>query len=67
MEEPLSIFTMQGFYNIIYNSAHNIIGWDPNERNNNVDTGTVVMADSSDVGTVVWSMSEGGGGGGGGG
>ena len=41
---------MQGFGNNIYNNAHDIIVWDSKEGNNNVDRGTVVTADASDVG-----------------
>ena len=52
MEEYLSIFPMQGFFNNIYDYAHEIIGWDPNKYNNNVERRTVVMAGVSDVGTV---------------
>ena len=52
MEEYLSIFPMQGFFNNIYDYAHEIIGWDPNKYNNNVERRTVVMLGVSDVGTV---------------
>ena len=50
---------MQGLCNNIYDNAHEIIGWYPNEGNNNVDTGTDVTADVSDVGTRENIMSEG--------
>ena len=51
MEEPVSIFYMLGFYNKIYDNSHYIIGWDPKKGKENVDRGTSVMADTSDVGT----------------
>ena len=53
---------MQGFGNNIYNNAHDIIVWDSKEGNNNVDRGTVVTADASDVGNGGGNISEGGGG-----
>ena len=40
---------MQGFCNKIYDNAHDIIGWDPNKSKNNLERGTAVTADVSDV------------------
>ena len=51
LEEPFSIFPMQGFCNNIQNCSHKIIFWDTNEGKKNVDRGAVVMADSIYVGT----------------
>ena len=53
---------MQGFCNNIYNNDHKIIGWDPNKGKKNVESGTLVTADVSEVDTGVGSMLEGGGG-----
>ena len=50
---------MQGIYNNIYDNVHNIIGWDPNEGKKNVERGTEVTADASDIGTGGGSMSQG--------
>ena len=49
LEEPFSIFPMQGLCNNIYNNSHEVIGWDTNEGKKNVDTGTAVTVDESDV------------------
>ena len=49
MEEPFYIFPMQGFCNKIYENDHEIIGWVPNEGKKNVERGTAVTADESDV------------------
>ena len=51
LEEPFSIFPMQGFCYKIYDNSHYIIGWDSKKGKENVDRGTSVMADTSDVGT----------------
>ena len=61
LEEPLSTFPMQGFYNNSYNNAHNINGWSPNKGKKNVDRGTVAKQDASDVGTGGGILLEGGG------
>ena len=36
LEEPSSIFPMQGFWNKIYDNSREIIGWDPNKGKNNL-------------------------------
>ena len=51
---------MKGFCNNIYNNVHDIIGWDPNEGNNNVERRTALAADARDVGDRGSGMSEGG-------
>ena len=51
---------MQGSYNKIYKSAHEIIVLDTNKGKNNVDRVTAVVVYVSDVGTVGGIMSEGG-------
>ena len=38
LEEPFSIFPTHGFCNMIYDSSHEIIGWDPNKVKKNVDS-----------------------------
>ena len=48
---------MQGFCNKIYNSAHEIIGWDSNEGKKNVERVTEETADVSDIGTGGGIMS----------
>ena len=58
LEEIFSIFPMQGFYNKTYENSHETIGWYPNEDKNNVERGTSVTVDASDIGTGGWSMSE---------
>ena len=50
LEEPLYIFPMQGFCNKIYNNYLKIVVWDTNEGKKNVERGTSVTADASDVG-----------------
>ena len=50
---------MQGFCNNIYDNAHKTIGWDPNEEKKNIERGTEVTADESDVGTGGGRMYEG--------
>ena len=59
LEEPLSIFPMQGFCNNIYANSQKIIGWDTNKGDNNVQKAMAVMTDLSDVGTGLGIISEG--------
>ena len=59
MEETLSILTIQGFCNKIYDNAHNISGWDPNKGKKNVERGTAMMENSIDFGTGGGIVSEG--------
>ena len=59
MEEPFSIFTMQGFCNNIYGNYREIIGWGPNNLKNNVDRVTALTADASDIGTEGGGIPEG--------
>ena len=58
LEEPFSIFAIKGFCNEIDDNDHEIIGLGPNKGKNNVDRGTAVTVDGSDVGTGVGSLSE---------
>ena len=51
---------MQSFCSKIYVDVCEIIGWDPNKGKKNVDSGTLVTEDASDVGTGGWSISGGG-------
>ena len=57
LEEPFSIFPMQGFYNNIYENSHKLIFWDTNYVKKNVERVTVVMLDASDVSTIGVIMS----------
>ena len=50
---------MQGFYNKVYDNAHEIFGWDTNKGKKNAERGNAVMADASYVGTWGGIMSEG--------
>ena len=50
---------MQGFCNNIYNNAHEIIGRNTNKGKKNVDRGTAVVADASEISTGGGSTSEG--------
>ena len=59
LEEPFSIFPMQGFNNNIYDNYYKIIGWVTNEEKNNVERVTEVTADVSDLGTGGGRISEG--------
>ena len=56
LEEPFSIFPMQGFCYKIYDNSHEIIGWGTNEGKNNIERGAAVKADASEIGTGVGSM-----------
>ena len=56
LEEPFFIFPMQGSWNKIYVNSHEIIGWGTNEGKNNIERGTAVKADASEIGTGVGSM-----------
>ena len=58
MEETFSIFPIQGFCNHIYGNAHKIIDWGPNYEKKNVERGTDLASDMSDIGTEGGSIPE---------
>ena len=60
LEEPFSIFSMQGFCNNIYDNAHDIIVWDPRMETKYVERETTVMVDVSEVVTGGEIILEGG-------